>query len=239
MPGLLSKPLTWLLLPAGVLVAGVMAFALFQPVKVVPRIAEGPSYELVDQNGQAFAQGAHASEIALYGFGYTNDLTGGVEQTINDMRHLQSQVRTRDGEIDLGLILILFDDQRDTPHRLQQFASVHDLDLSNWTLLTGDADTLKRVIGQGFGIYYEAVPLSVLPGAEDRISGSTSADYGYLQAQRYILVDNLNIIRAEYRAPLDIEHALRDIRLIIREANSTGVSRTLNEAAHLFLCYPD
>jgi hypothetical protein len=54
-----------------------------------------------------------------------------------------------------------------------------------------------------------------------------------------VLVDDLNVIRAEYRAPLDLERLMRDIRLIIREKDSAGAERALNEAAHLFLCYPD
>ncbi|HEC22056.1 MAG TPA: SCO family protein [Chloroflexi bacterium] len=240
----LSRPLNWLFLALGALVAAMTAFVVFQPVQVIPRLAYGPEYELIDQNGQPFTDRDFQGRIVLYGFGYTSDPTDIIIQTLTDMQDFQRRIKAEEFDTQVALALILFDNQRDTPERRQAFAGEHGLDLSNWVLLSGDAQSLKRVIGQGFGVYYEAVPLADLLESrsewlrEDVSVEVTPDAYGFLQAQRYILVDERNIIRAEYRAPLDVELAMRDIRYIIREKNSKGVSRALNEAAHLFLCYP-
>lgn len=211
------------------------AFVVFRPVQVVPRIAKGPDYQLVDQNGEAVGPQELSGSLVLYGFGYTSDLTGGIDQTLADMRAFQAQVSSVESPV--SLVLILFDDIRDTVEQRQEFAVAHHLDLINWRLLGGSANELKRTIGQGFGIYYEAVPLEKLP-VSISLPQPEGNEYGYLQAERYVLVDATNIIRAEYRPPLAIDTAIRDVNLIIREQNSTGAGHTLNEAAHLFLCYP-
>jgi protein SCO1/2 len=212
------------------------AFVVFRPVQVVPRIAAGPDYQLIDQRGEAVGSQKLAGSIVLYGFGYTYDATGGIEQTIEDMRAFQAQAASIEAPIQITLIL--FDDVRDTVTRRQEFAAFHQLDLATWLLLSGPPDELKRTIGQGFGVYYEAVPLEDLPDAASLLSTDGINEYGYLQAERYVLVDTANIIRAEYRPPFPMDTAIRDVNLIIREKNSTGAQHTLNEAAHLFLCYP-
>ena len=234
MGDLFSKPLNWLFAFVGLLLAAMIFFVVFQPVKVVPRLAYGPAYQLVDQNGAPFTDAMLYGKVVLYGFGYSSDPTGGLDQTIADMRQLQQAAEAEGMGDQVMLVLILFDDQRDTPQQRVALAQEHGLDPERWVLLGGDAPTLKQVIGQGFGVYYERVPLSDLL---DDPSAPTEA-YGYLQAQRTILVDERNIIRAEYRSPLNLERAMRDVRLIIKEKNSTGAARALNEAAHLFMCYP-
>ncbi len=229
--------LNWFIVPLAGLLGLVAAFAIFRPVKVVPRIAAGPEYRLEDQQGQPFTQEEAGGRLALYGFGYSADPTPAFQQTLADMRAFEHAVSAQ--VPDLILVLILFDDRRDTADRRAALAEAEGLDPTHWVLLGGDAENLKRTIGQGFGVYYEAVPLADLDIERQPKLTADAQDYGYLQAQRYILVDGNNIIRAEYRAPLDIERTQRDIRLIVREANSTGVARTLNEAAHLFMCYPE
>ncbi len=243
MKDLALKPLNWLFAGLGLLIAAMTAFVVLRPVTVVPRLAAGPEYYLEDQHGQLASQETLAGRVVLFGFGYTYDQTDAINQTIEDMQRFQWAAGDQGYAEEIALALILFDDRRDTVDRRQAFAVQHGLDQNGWLLLGGDALTLKRVIGQGFGVYYEAVPLNDLTagGVEALATASSETvmdDYGYLQAQRYILVDERNIIRAEYRAPLDLDVAMRDLRLIVREKNSTGISRTLNETAHLFLCYP-
>jgi protein SCO1/2 len=241
----LRKPFNLALIGLGLLVAAMTAFVVFQPVQVIPRLAYGPEFELEDQTGKPVSDRTLEGGIVLYGFGYTSDPTVTIEETLADLGAFQAAVAAEDFQTEVSLALILFDDQRDTPERRQAFAEKHGLDLSNWLLLGGDPRALKDTIGLGFGVYYEAVPLAdLLENQADRLSEQPAfppepGSYGYLQAQRYVLVDERNFIRAEYkRVPLDLELAMRDIEYIIREKNSTGAARALNEAAHLFLCYP-
>jgi protein SCO1/2 len=241
----LRKPFNLALVGLGLLVAAMTAFVVFQPVQVIPRLAYGPEFTLTDQAGEPISDESLEGQIVLYGFGYTSDPTVTIEETLADLEAFQEAVAAEDFETEVSLALILFDDQRDTPERRRAFAEAQELDLSNWLLLGGEERALKDVIGLGFGVYYEAVPLpDLLENQADRLReepvfSPEPGSYGYLQAQRYVLVDERNIIRAEYKSvPLDLELAMRDIEYMIREKNSTGAARALNEAAHLFLCYP-
>jgi len=235
------RPLNWIFIGAGILLVATVVFVVFQPVQVIPRIAYGPDYNLVDQYGQPITEESLAGNIVLFGFGYTSDPTDRLDRTLGDMRAFEQAIASSDLDGGVKFGLILYDDVRDTIERRQSFAAEQDLDTS-WLLIGGDPVALKQTVGQGFGIYYEAIPMADLVENEPQLVEAdlafSSDDIGYLQAERFVLIDERNIIRAEYRMPLDLEMALRDVRYIIREKNSTGAAKALNEAAHLFLCYP-
>lgn len=227
----------------GLLIAAMTAFVVFQPVTVVPRMNLGPEYDLVDQHGDMVGTVELSGKMVLWGFGYSNDLTGAIDETIGEMLDAQRALEVEGMDYSIQFALILYDEQRDTVEQRLLFANEQGLEERDWLVLGGEADTLKRIIGQGFGIYYEAIPLDELIANEPELAmvfdeNTDVEGYGYLQAYRYVLIDENNIVRAEYRAPLDIEMVVRDAGLIIREAESKGASRALNEAAHLFLCYP-
>ncbi|MCW5909133.1 MAG: SCO family protein [Chitinophagales bacterium] len=46
---------------------------------------------------------------------------------------------------DVRFLLISMDPERDTPEKLKKFALDHKLDLSRWTLLTGNADDVMEI----------------------------------------------------------------------------------------------
>jgi len=93
----------------------------------------------------------------------------------------------------------------------------------------GDIRTITPCVGGGFGVYFSPPDLQ---------AGDDSPRVKF--DPRYVLVDHLGIMRAEYRtgAP-DPTLIARDVNLLLEEAaNSDGVVRLGYEAAHLFLCYP-
>ena len=116
-------PARWLFVPLGLLAGLTTAFVVFRPVQVVPRIAAGPEYQLNDQNGEAVGSKQLAGSIVLYGFGYTYDPTGGIDRTLEDMGAFQEQFSA--SEFSIEVVLILFDDVRDTAARRQEFAESH------------------------------------------------------------------------------------------------------------------
>lgn len=216
--------------------AAVLAFAIFQPVKVVPRRAFGPEYVLQALDGTSFTQDHVAGSLVLYGFGYTHDPTGYTESVIDAMESYREAALAVQPDFPLKLALVLFDAQRDTLEARRAYAEAHGLTDPEWVVLGGDAEALKWMIGYGFGLYYEPVPLAEL--LDEPPADGPPEEYGYLQAERLVLVDWANIVRAEYRLPLDPAITLRDVRLLERERTSSGAARAVNEAAHLLMCYP-
>jgi protein SCO1 len=222
--------LIWLVIPVG----AILAFAIFQPLLVLPRMGLGPGFGLVDQQGARLTNEDLRGRIVLYNFTYTN-CAAPCPQTTDRMAEVRTLLATMDTRnIPVELVTISFDPERDTAAQLQAFAAHYGAGpqqaaatgtapLAPWHFVTGEALPLKYVIGGGFGSYYQA--------NED---GSFTFD------PMFVMVDGAGIIRAKYRNAMpDLTILQRDIELIAKEAaESTGATRLAYEAAHLFLCYP-
>ncbi|MCB9419827.1 MAG: SCO family protein [Ardenticatenaceae bacterium] len=206
-------------------VGSAFAFKVFQPVQVLPRIRLAPGFLAVDQDGERLTNEDLRGQFVLYNFTYTNCSTG-CEQMNQTMREIQNQLDTVElGDIDVSLVTISFDPERDTPKALQAYAQSVGADPAVWRFVTlSDPTMMKFVIGGGFETYYEA--------NED---GSFSFD------PAFVLVDGWGIIRGEYRYQTmtpDSERILRHLGVLAEEViNSQGVNSVAYEAAHYFLCY--
>ncbi len=218
-----------LLLP----VVAILAFAIFQPILVLPRMGLGPGFGLIDQQGKRLTNEDLRGHIVLYNFTYTNCISP-CPQTSDLMAELRAHASPLNPySIPVDLVTISFDPERDQPQQLQTFAEQftgsaerqgEQADsLLPWHFVTGEPLPLKYIIGGGFGSYYQA-----------NDDGSFTFD------QTYVLVDGAGIIRAKYRNTRPSLAILqRDIELVAKEAKeSTGATRLAYEAAHLFLCYP-
>lgn len=218
------RPLHVALLVLALPLLGIVAFVLFQPIQVLPRISLAPGFSFTDQNGQRLTSEDLRGSLVLYNFTYTGC---GEEcpQTGPAMRNAQElMARVDTGDIPVQLVTISFDPERDTPGQLRAFAASLGADTTNWHFVTGEASQLKNVIGGGFGAYYER-----------------KEDGRFVFDPTFVLVDGWGIIRAKYRmGDLDFDMLQRDIGLIVAEVrNSKGVNKVAYEAAHLFLCYPN
>ncbi|NJN82430.1 MAG: SCO family protein [Caldilineaceae bacterium] len=199
---------------------GLIAFVIFQPIQVLPRISLAPGYSFVDQDGQRFSNEELLGKLVIYNFIYTR--CGEVcERSSAAMRDMQQM--TRDVGLPVEFVTISFDPEHDTPEHLRAYAAKLDADTSNWHFVTGDPTRLKNVIGNSFRTYYQA-----------KDDGSFAFD------PAFVLVDGLGVLRAKYRtATPDLETVHRDLGLIVEEVeNSDGATRYVYEAAHLFLCFP-
>ena len=206
-------------------VLAAFAFAIFQPIKVLPRIRLSPGFSFVDQNEQRLTNEDLRGKIVLYGFSYSQ-----CRQECEQANHIMQQVQARLGELDLreipvSLVTISVDAQGETPEALAAYASELSADPAVWRFgMLDNPSLLKTIVGAGFEVYYAS--------NED---GSLEVD------PAFVLVDGLGIIRGEYRYPSsapDEERILRHIQVLVDEVyNSVGAGRLAYEAAHLFLCY--
>lgn len=214
----------WLFyLIVGILLIAVIAFATFRPVLVLPRITLAPGYSLIDQNGHGISSEDMRGKITLYNITHSR-CTAPCPETGLIMKEVQERLpEIESSQIPIELVTISVDPEVDTPEVLQEYARTLNADLSSWHFITGPIDRLKRVIGGGFGFYFNK-----------QDDGDLIFDSGF------VLVDGDGILRAEYRtgSPKS-DRIMSDIELIIEEVqHSTGAKKAAYEAAHLFMCYP-
>lgn len=202
-----------------------LAFKVFQPVQVVPRIRLAPSFALLDQNGARLTSEDLRGKFVLYNFTYTRCPAPCYEMnaTINEIRAGLQEVLPP--EIPLVFVTISFNPAYDTPEVLHAYAQSVGADGVSWVVATAEHPALlKTIIGAGFEVYYE-----------DQTDGSFRFD------PRFVLVDGWGIIRGEYRYETLVsnsERILRHIAVLADEVqNSVGANKLAYEAAHLFMCY--
>lgn len=218
----------WVVAAASVVVlviAGVMAFAIFEPIQVLPRIRLAPGFALTDQTGDTLTSEDLRGNVVLYTFTY-----GQCEEPCIAPEPTMAEIAERADEVDLGgvplrLVTLSFDPERDSVQELATRAGEHGADGDLWTYATTDPTQTDNVVRAGFRTWFES-----------RDDGSFAFD------PVLILVDGWGIVRGEYRYQTladDADRILRHIDILGQEIrNSHGANTIAYEAAHFFLCYP-
>lgn len=211
--------------PIVVIILAALAFAVFEPIQVLPRIRLAPGYLLTGQTGAALTSEDVRGDIVLYNFGYT-----GCGATCDDMNETMQAVQSRLGEADVGdteirLVTISFDPEADTPEALEEYGSRLGADGEQWTFATAEPVHLANVVKAGFEAWYE-----------QKDDGSFAFD------PVFVLVDGWGVIRGEYRyqtSASDTDKILHHLDILGEEIrNAHGAAGLAYEAAHFFLCYP-
>ncbi len=219
------RRLRWLLVAGGVLVAAVMAFAIFEPIQVLPRVRLAPGFAMVDQGDSLWTSDGARGSVTLYTFVYGDcgAECDSVHATMAEIaRRAPSEVDL--GDVDLNLVTVSFDPVRDVD-RLQALADETGADGVRWRWAAVDVEDVDAVLGAGFRVY-----------SEPRGDGSFAFD------PAFVLVDGWGVIRGEYRyatVASDADKLVRHIGILGEELrNSHGAGSIAYEAAHVFLCYP-
>ncbi|MCE7989118.1 MAG: SCO family protein [Caldilinea sp. CFX5] len=221
-----SKSMVWSVLLA-LLFLAMLAFAIFKPILVLPRMALAPGFLLTDQAGARLTNEDLRGRIVLYNFTYTH-CAAPCPETGAVMNAVQAQLPNMATQgLPVTLVTLSFDPDRDSAAQLRRYAERFGADPALWRLATGEAMPLKYIIGGGFGVYYQA-------------NSAPEAKGAFTFDPTFVLVDGAGIVRAKYRtATPDLAILQRDIELVAKEAAaSTGAGRLVYEAAHLFVCYP-
>jgi protein SCO1/2 len=212
-------------IPLALLVLGVLAFDLLEPIQVLPRIRLAPGFAMTDQSGARLTSEDMRGTITLYTFGHTE--CGGECDRLNETVR---SVRDRLDEVDLGdtemrFVTISFNPEVDTPEALAGYAAEIGADGDVWSLAAPAPDLTKAIIGSGFRTWYEA-----------RDDGTFAFD------PTLVLVDGWGVVRGEYRYQTladDADKIIRHVDILGEELrNSHGAASVAYEAAHFFLCYP-
>lgn len=198
-----------------------MAFAVFEPIQVLPRIRIAPGFALVDQSGATLTSEDGRGVVTLYTFvpAVCAEECDLVHETMAEVgERVESEVDMGDAEFRMVTIAL---DTAD-PAELAAAAERSGADGERWRWAGAQPEALKPVVGGGFGVYYDEST-----GAFDRT---------------YVIVDGSGLIRGEYTyATLasDTDRLTRHVGLLGAEIrNADGNTALLYEAAHVFLCYP-
>lgn len=208
----------------GLILVAVLAFAIFEPIQVLPRIRLGPGFSFTDQAGNAFSSDDGRGVVTLYNFAPTNcgEECGVMFETMQEVgRRVVQEVDL--GDVDFRMVTVALD--TDDPVELAEAASGTGADGEYWRWAGTGPAHLRDVVGNGFRVYYNADDPSLV-------------DFD----QTFVIVDGAGLIRGEYAyATLasDADRLTRHIGLLGEEIrNAEGNTALLYEAAHVFLCYP-
>ena len=209
----------------GLLVLSALAFKIFQPVQVVPRIRLAPGFSLTTQTGEQLTNEDLRGQFVLYNFLYTScpEPCNNLNET---MREIQSRLdEVAMGDIPIKFVTISFDPETDNPDALAAYAKAQKADYDQWVFATTtDPIKLKAIIGGSFEAYY-----------------NQNEDGSFTFDPKFVLVDGWGMIRGEYRYQTmrpDADRILRHIGVMAEEViNSQGAASLAYEAAHYFLCY--
>ncbi len=208
----------------GVLLGAALAFAIIQPITVLPRIRVAPGYALVDQAGAAFTSETARGAVTLYSFapfdcGVECDEIASTLREVRDRVPLEADL----ADVDFRIVTIALADEP-APAALAAAAEASGADGEQWRWIGGEWDRVRTVVGAGFRRYFER-----------NDAGEVDFDPGY------VIVDGNGVIRAQNRYATVADDADKLVRQVgtlgdeIRYAH--GIAALGYEAAHLFLCY--
>jgi protein SCO1/2 len=142
------------------LLPALLALAACRDAATPPRHAELPGdsvYQLGgpwrDQDGAAFPLASLRGQPVLLAMFFTH-CPAVCPRLVGDLRAIEAAL---DGGSAVRFVLASFDHVRDQPPRLLEYARRHELGAERWTLLHGDAGSVRELAAV-LGVAYERTP---------------------------------------------------------------------------------
>lgn len=145
------------------------------------------------------------NKIGIVGYIFTNcpDIC---PLTTNNMRLIQERLKS-ENIFDVNFVSISFDPEVDSPSVLKSFAEIRDLDLSNWEFLTGEKETIDKLM--------KKVGVVTFIGDSTTFSDG-SKTYYYVHTDRIHLIDEQGRIRKKYLgSKINLDEVIADIKLFV------------------------
>ncbi len=139
-----------------------------------------PSFQLVNQNGQAFGSAQIAGKIWIADFIYTT-CPGPCPMISSRMSELQKPLE----KTDVHLVSFSVDPEKDTPEVLRGYAEKLQAEPVRWDFLTGPKSTIYKLSHDGFKL---------------AVSDGSDAEGIPVHSTRMVLVDRHGQIRGYYDA---------------------------------------
>jgi protein SCO1/2 len=137
-----------------------------------------PAFQLTDQDGQSYGTQQLLGKIWIADFVYTT-CPGPCPMISSRMAETQKPLR----DTDVKLVSFTVDPEHDTPAVLREYAEKLGAQPGRWKFLTGDKDSIYRLVRQGF-----------------KLATSEGGPTGPIHSTRLVLVDRDGVIRGYYNA---------------------------------------
>lgn len=147
-----------------------------------PVYMQAPSFELIDQDGKAFRSSDLRGKVWVVDFFFTT-CPSICPRLTAAMKEIRAALSDRQGRV--HFVSITVDPENDTPEVLRSYATRNELDLHDWSLLTGDEKTVRETVADGFKTF--------LGEKEDH-----GGRYDIAHASRFFLVDGEGRVRGAY-----------------------------------------
>ncbi len=146
-------------------------------------------------------------KIGVVGYIFTNcyDIC---PMTTHNMQLIQDEVK-KNKIPDVEFVSISFDTDYDKPNVLKKYAKLLNLDLSNWSLLTGDKYTIEDLMRKSEVIVVKS---------DSTIYDNGLKTYYFAHTDRIKLIDKNGIVRKNYTgSKIRIREILSDIKKLNEE----------------------
>lgn len=143
-----------------------------------------PDFELTERSGRTVTRDDLLGKPYVVAFVFTS-CPGPCPLVSKRMYELQEATR----DLDLRLVTITVDPERDTPEVLQRYSEIYSADEDRWLFLTGPLDVIYPLIGNGF-----AMPV------KKRFLGEDKSKYDVVHTSNLIYVDANGIVRGKYNS---------------------------------------
>lgn len=165
----------------------------------MPVLNELPEFSLVDQDEQAFTRESMEGSLWVSAFVFTHCRSTCPRLTAH-MRGLQTRLSDVAAA---NLVSVSVDPRNDTPQVIKAYMAKNELDERNWRFVTGDEESIRHVVVDGFRV-----------GLGDEDSKAAGAA-DIMHSNSFVLVDQQARVRGYYRADNDgIADLERDLRAL-------------------------
>lgn len=171
---LLGRPWAWALFATVVLAFPALLLWGRANREPLPVYFEMPAFHLVDQDGNAVADGDLRGAILVVDFIFTScpDVCPLLTQRMAD---LQQRLPRAERGVPIRLVSISVDPERDTPEALRAFAAQYGAQTDQWRFLTGEPGHVAEVIA-GFKVAAQKM-------------ADEGEDYHVVHSEKFLLVD--------------------------------------------------
>lgn len=193
----------------GLLMITTMRFCLTRDGDPPPVYSELPAAQLMTQDKEPFSLPASLDQkIWVFGFVFTRCVTS-CPRVVEDMKSFQKEIRDAKLAKFVEFAAVSVDPEHDTPARLAKYAQEREIDLSNWTFLTGQKEPVQSFVVDGF---------KLAVGEKTEIPGGA---FDIAHSLKMALVDRSGRVRGYYsltdKGEFGRDHLLSAILRLTRE----------------------